>query len=128
MSARRNETYDIFVSYSAKDDELPKPFHAWVTQFCSDLASTLAASGGREYTIYFAPRTAESNQHWNEIEKHARKSRIFLAIVSPSYLSRDWPRRELAAFLEPKPDSRRLFVVAAEPVGPDAHPALSERT
>ncbi|MDF7775795.1 toll/interleukin-1 receptor domain-containing protein [Sphingomonas sp. AOB5] len=128
MRNKAQDDYDIFVSYASADDRLPAPCNHWVTRFVESLSSTLTYVMGEEPRIYFAPRTSEANHELRDIEAACRKSRIFLAIASPSYLTRDWPKRELGAFLEVAPDPRRLFVVATAPVDADSHPVLGERT
>jgi hypothetical protein len=107
---------DIFVSYAhadndAADDDLP-----WVSRFVADLERSLRRRLGSSATIYFDERQLSSGTALAELLRHARNSAIFLAIVSPSYVNREWTRDELAAFLSEEGAFARLCPVEFLPL------------
>lgn len=120
--------YDLFVSYASPDNELPAPWQGWVTKLVDGLHRTLRAKLTREPRIYFDQNTAEPNQPWSRIDNSCRRSRLFLAINSPVYGSRDWPVRELELFASEASDPEQIFVVETTPMNDPGHDALRART
>ena len=112
--------YDVFVSYAAVTNNLPNPYGKWVTRLVDDLGKMITNKmGGHPVKIYFDERTLEPNHQLENILASVRASRLFLAISSPAYNSRPWPRKELETFLEAHRSPERLFAIAVEPV-PDS--------
>jgi TIR domain len=112
--------YDIFVSYAAVTNNLPNPYGKWVTRLVDDLGKMISNKmGGHPVRIYFDERTLEPNHQLEKILDDVRASRLFLAISSPAYNSRPWPRKELETFIEAHKSPDRLFAIAVEPV-PDS--------
>ena len=70
----------------------------------------------RAPTIYFDVRRLTSGVELAQLLEHARKAAIFLAIVSPSYVARDWTRDELKSFLSTHGSSARLCPVEVLPL------------
>lgn len=124
--------YDVFISYAAIDDEpLADNARGWISLFAHNLEMVLASRlGGREnLRIYFDRRNLAGNHQLQELLDAVSKSAVFVAVTSPSYAIRDWPKRELAAFLQGSTDSQRLFAIEYLPLDAgETHPqALNER-
>lgn len=110
------DVYDVFISYAAASNELPAPFDSWVAKFVDSLRRTVRVLlGGRELRIYFDLRDIESNQPLIELLAVSRRSKVFVAITSPAYHARSWPRQEVEAFVAQQPDPRRLFIAELQP-------------
>ncbi len=119
--ATTDEDYDLFISYASADDDRAAPFDRWVTRFVEALRKTLKTKlKGREPKIYFDRRVIEANHQLEEILRACKRSRIFLAVQSSTYHSRDWTRYEVEAFSSLSPTPERTFVVELEDCGDTA--------
>lgn len=106
--------YDLFVSYAHTDNE-----EGWVAELVKRLDLVLrqrlgAAEGLR---VFFDSRATTANCDLTELLAAVGRSALFLAVSSPGYATRDWPRQELETFVAQTRDSSRLFVVECLPVG-----------
>jgi hypothetical protein len=128
MNAIATEDCDIFISYADPDDHLPAPRDRWVSRLSDDLYRAIRYLLKRDPELYFDEDCAEPNRDWNHIERLCTKARVFVAIASPNYLARDWPMRELNAYVAANKTLDGLFVVALSKLGKDAHPVLGPRT
>jgi TIR domain. len=92
--------YDIFISYSHKDNEpILEEQRGWVDSFEQTLRVLLHQLLGAEVTIWRDKRQLRGNDYFDEeILAQLRRSALFLAIVSPGYLNSQWCRQELAEF------------------------------
>lgn len=111
---------DVFISYAHADNEVDALGDAWVHQFQQNLRIALKQRLGRgdEINIYFDARRLQGNHPLEEILDSVRKSAVFLAVGSPSYVNRQWTRDELAAFVSVSDDPGRLFALERLPLDP----------
>lgn len=111
--------HDIFISYPSTLNKVP--YEGWVTTFEKKLRLGLEdhLPKGCKPDIYLDERKVEANSTHGEMLDRARRSRIFLAIVSPIYQEREWAPQELAAFAKDLNDLGRLFVIASKPLPED---------
>lgn len=111
---------DVFISYAHADNEVDALGDAWVHQFQQNLRIALKQRLGRgdEINIYFDARRLQGNHPLEEILDSVRKSAVFLAVGSPSYVNRQWTRDELAAFVAVSNDPARLFALERLPLDP----------
>jgi hypothetical protein len=110
--------YDLFVSYAHADDVLEEGEEGWVGQFVKRLVPALRQrlGGSEALKIFFDSRATSANYELTEVLTSIKQSALFLAVSSPSYATRDWPRQELETFVAQTRDSSRLFVVECLPV------------
>lgn len=116
---------DVFISYAHADNEVDVFGGAWVDKLAKFLSIALKQRLGRgdEVKIFFDSKRLRANHHLDEILDNVRKSAVFLAIGSPSYINRQWTRDELAAFVDISQEPRRLFAVERLPLDPgDRYP------
>lgn len=110
--------YDIFLSYAHADDTATDGKAGWVAEFVRHLQQALCQRlGGTEVPkIFFDSRITGANYHLPELLVAAKQSALFLAVGSPSYVARDWPRQELEAFSGNIQDVTRLFLIECLPL------------
>ena len=118
--------HDVFVSYAHFDNEPDSQEIRWVSRFQADLKTALRQRLGTDPDIFFDNRSL-TNQYLDELLNNARKSAAFLAIMSPSYMKREWTIKELEAFDAASSDQNRLVPVELLPVPEDeCHPRFRE--
>ncbi len=124
MAYVRDFTNDVFISYAHADNAPNAVTPYWVNQFVQHLEVELERrlGGTRELKIFFDHRNLRSNDHLMELLANARRSAVFIAVLSPSYITRTWTRDELTAFRSAAPEPGRIFVVEVLP--PDEHDAV----
>jgi hypothetical protein len=110
---------DVFISYAHADNEVDALGDAWVHQFQQNLRIALKQRLGRgdEINIYFDARRLQGNHPLDEILDSVRKSAVFLAVGSPSYVTAV-DADELAAFVAVSDDPPRLFALERLPLDP----------
>lgn len=113
--------YDLFVSYAHADNLSNEDGEGWVTHFVSRLRAALGMRLGaaKDLAIFCDDNVVMANSRLPDLLTATRKSALFLAVGSPSYVNRDWTRRELAAFVERNADLERLFLVELLPLNSD---------
>lgn len=119
MAYTRGFEHDIFVSYARVDDtDDGDETRRWVNEFVRRLRSALALriGGAEQLRIFFDQLEFAGNQQLDDLLMAARRSAVFLALASPAYALREWPRAELAAFHESAGDLNRLFAVEYMPL------------
>ena len=90
--------HDVFLSY-AHLDNLPDPLRVqWVNDFHADLKTAIQQQLGEEIKLFFDTKDLPPDEHLQFLLENARKSVVFLAVLSPSYVRRSWTIDELAAF------------------------------
>ncbi|MGB6535649.1 MAG: toll/interleukin-1 receptor domain-containing protein [Xanthobacteraceae bacterium] len=110
--------YDFFVSYASLDNDQ----FGWVHTLISNLTSGVGLAGKlgrREMFEYWIDEQALRGNHEvdNHIPEQARRSALFVAVLSPSYAASTFCQLELQAFLENSgADLERLFVIYKEPL------------
>lgn len=113
--------HDVFFSY-AHDNDLPDAAgHRWVRRFVEDLMNTLrfrlATPDNRRISHFFDDQSANhGNFAIEDLLVHARQSAVFVAICSPHFAIRDWPRRETEAFHDSARDASRIFAIEMLPL------------
>ncbi|HTW66083.1 MAG TPA: protein kinase [Bryobacteraceae bacterium] len=112
--------YDLFVSYAHADDVAADGRGGWIPQFVQQLESAVRqrVRNADALKVYVDSRATGANYHLPELLTAVRKSALFLAIGSPNYADRSWPRQELQAFVEQwaAPDFSRLFLIECLPL------------
>jgi hypothetical protein len=92
----------------------------WVSRFQADLK---APAPGRHLNVF--DNRSLQNQFLQELADNARGSAAFVAIMSPSYMKREWTIKELEAFDASSSDQNRLVPVELLPVlETECHPRL----
>jgi hypothetical protein len=110
--------YDFFVSYGSLDNDQC----GWVHTLIGNLTSGVGLAGKlgrREMFEYWIDEQALRGNHEvdNHIPEQARRSALFVAVLSPSYAASTFCQLELQAFLESSGmDLERLFVIYKEPL------------
>jgi eukaryotic-like serine/threonine-protein kinase len=112
--------YDLFVSYAHADDIAADGRGGWIPQFVQQLESAVRqrVRNADALKIYVDSRATGANYHLPQLLTAVRKSALFLAVGSPNYADRSWPRQELQAFVEQwaAPDFSRLFLIECLPL------------
>jgi hypothetical protein len=117
---------DIFISYSWRDNEPPVGLGVhpdrdrWVWMFHAALQSALGMKLGRDAKVWIDKREIKANERIEPVlSAELKRSRLLLALMSPSWLTSEWCPRELEEFLETHPGTdtaESVFVVEIEPV------------
>jgi len=95
--------YDLFISYASENNR-----DGWVEQFEKALGQELGDLLGRHFgpreSIFFDKRELEVAQSFpQELVNASRESAILVPILSPSYLTSPWCRRERTEFFSKLP-------------------------
>jgi tetratricopeptide (TPR) repeat protein len=80
----------VFLSYSRKDNTTPvnAAGEGWVTAFARELVRRHAAYSGRELKVFFDKEAIVEGEDWRRrLGKGIRESRLFLAFLSPNYIT-----------------------------------------
>jgi hypothetical protein len=115
--------FDVFVSYAHVDNEpIFSDRLGWVSALVQHLGHFLAKRVGRReaFSNWYDQQQLRGNQAIRDhIPEQARRSAVFLAVLSPGYAASDFCLRELQAFLDTHPGAvgERLFVVEHMPLG-----------
>ena len=111
--------WDVFVSFAFNDNDAANASDRWVTRFVSDLRIGIKNWVGNadKLEIFFAKDSLAGEVPLSDLRDYARNSAIFIAVVSPSYVKRDWTLDELKAFSSGGDTSGRLFAVECRQVG-----------
>jgi hypothetical protein len=116
--------HDVFVSYAHFDNEPDTQEIRWVSRFQADLKVALRQRLGVEPDVFFDNRSLQ-NQYLQDLMNNARAAASFVAIMSPSYMKREWTIKELEAFEAHNADQNRLVPVELLPVlESECHPRL----
>ena len=90
--------HDVFISYAHFDNEADTQEIRWVSRFQTDLKKALRQRLGVDPEIFFDSRSLQAHHELDELLTDVRASAVFLPILSPSYVKRDWTIKELEAF------------------------------
>lgn len=100
---------DIFISYCHKDDQ---PFgdgaKRWVSDFHRDLRTRTEHYLGRAVAAWRDAKLTGADVFTDEIAGQLRSTGVLVSILSPSYLSSEWCRREVQEFEAAAPGGIRL--------------------
>jgi TIR domain len=118
---------DIFVSYSHVDNERIEPTdHGWVDALMNALKIDIGEQLGRKdaFDVWRDVQSLQGNHQISEhVSQQARTSAVFLAVLSPGYLTSTYCLQELQAFLDrgDHDAANRLFVVHKHPIDESRH-------
>jgi tetratricopeptide (TPR) repeat protein len=89
--------FDFFVSYARADNR-----DGWITAFVEELlAEHRKFSGGRELIPFFDKQDIRSFDDWQQrLHDGLAGSRLFLALLSPSYFASEWCRKEWKTWID----------------------------
>ncbi|MBC8113107.1 MAG: toll/interleukin-1 receptor domain-containing protein, partial [Candidatus Saccharimonas sp.] len=81
--------HEIFLSYSRKDNVAKNPGgEGWVTAFERELKTRHRSYSGRELDIFFDTLSIDIGRDWKrELGAGIRSSRLFIAFLSPNYIT-----------------------------------------
>src|SRR5687767_4868025 len=82
--------HHVFFSYARKDNEAPvnAEGEGWVTAFERELTRRHRAWSGRELKIFFDQEAIAEGVDWRRrLGEGIRQSRLFLAFLSPHYIT-----------------------------------------
>ena len=116
--------HDLFVSYAHFDNEADAQGVHWVSQFQVDLKNALRQRVGSDPTIFFDTRNFEAGDHVDFLIDNVNQSAIFLAMLSPSYVAREFTIRELQAYCDRAAEVRAVVTVELLPVDDESNHAL----
>jgi len=120
---------DIFISYAHVDNERDANDTRWVTEFVRGFMVELRQrlGGPKDLTLFFDESDLHAHHQLQILLENARQSAIFVAVLSPSYISHDWTMKELAEFAGMAGDLRRIIVVEKLPLeATDSYPRVIE--
>ncbi|MBI5424986.1 MAG: toll/interleukin-1 receptor domain-containing protein [Opitutae bacterium] len=89
MSAS-DRSFHLFLSYARADNKVRVNLagEGWITAFVAELKRRHAAYSGRELRIFFDQDSIEDGTDWKRrLGEGLRQSRLFLAFLSPNYLT-----------------------------------------
>lgn len=118
----------IFVSYAHDDDsKFVGAKFGWVTALLNDVENTLGQEGVRRQNFkFFVDRRflSPNDSLTEQILDGVRNADLFLAVMSPGYLSSDWCRKECNEFLNAVKErgKSRVFIVRKQPVDRSSEP------
>jgi hypothetical protein len=111
---------DVFISYAHFDNEGGATGERWVSDFAQRLEGALKQRLGCPVDIYFDTRSLEGHQVLSEILENVRRSAVFVPILSPSYVNREWTKAELEAFVAADIVNRIIFTIERLPLDEEA--------
>jgi TIR domain len=90
---------DVFISYAHNDDDVYGPERSsWVTRLHHDLERRLRNYLGTDIRFWRDCEIRNNDDFTNKIFKRLTRTATFLSVLSPSFLQREWCKRELEAF------------------------------
>jgi hypothetical protein len=88
--------YDLFISYSRRDNEQGR-----VSQLVERIKADFAAFAGRELVPFFDKRDILGMEDWrHKILRGLRESRLLLVCLSPAYLESQYCEWEFVEYLK----------------------------
>lgn len=87
--------YDLFISYSRRDNE-----RGQVTALKAQIESSFRAFAGRDLRVFFDTHEIAGMDDWRQkIQRSLRDSQVFLAVLSPHYLASPYCRWEWEGYV-----------------------------
>ncbi len=120
---------DIFISYAHNDNRGSN----WVSAFARQLDFALTRRLGRKPTLFLDDQRLAGNETERVFEREAAAARLFVPILSPSFVERrhgqetSWPLRELSAFLTQPGALDRVYPVEFLPLSDARLPAALQQ-
>jgi hypothetical protein len=108
--------HDVFVSYAHFDNEPDTQEIRWVSRFQADLKTALRQRLGIEPNVFFDTRNLQAHHDLAMLTENVCNSAVFLAVLSPSYVKRDWTIKELESFEQASNGRNRIVTVELLPV------------
>jgi hypothetical protein len=129
---------DVFISYAHNDDDLyaQEPW-GWVTRLHQDLEQRVRNYVGSDIKFWRDCEIRNNDDFTKKILNRLVRTATFLSVISPSFLQRDWCKRELEAFasraqndmgLLVDDERSRIFKVEKMPVERSALPPAMQGT
>jgi|SRR6516164_2971405 hypothetical protein len=98
--------YDIFISYSHKDDL------TWIAAFERALVQELRGKLGNDPVVWRDEENIRLGQNWKDtIRESIQATAVFVAILSPGYQFSDWCMHERKCFTDHFKDTAEMKVV-----------------
>jgi hypothetical protein len=122
MASGSGSDFDVFISYAKVDNKAVLPVkNGWVSVFIENLDHYLAKRIGRRegFQNWYDDEQLKGNSGIREhIPAQVKRSKLFLAILSPGYVASEFCQLELKSFIETHRGSLedRLFVIEHEPL------------
>jgi hypothetical protein len=116
MSLVSGFKHDVFVSYAHFDNEEDAQGVRWVSRFQLDLKNALRQRLGKDPEVFFDSRSFEASDRVDFLVENVRQSAVFVAVLSPSYVARDFTIKELQAFCQSGSDGSPVVTVELLPV------------
>jgi tetratricopeptide (TPR) repeat protein len=122
-------TYDLFISYARRDNE-----RGQVVALAEQMQTSFRAFAGRELRIFFDTQEIRGMDDWRQkIQRSLRDSHLFLAVLSPNYLTSPYCRWEWEDYVRYEAMRQCLgegvapvfFVTLPDATAPQTHPAVA---
>lgn len=118
--------WDLFVSYAHLDDVPISGNKGWVTDLIDRLKPELCRRlGTKEVRIFRDGAQVSANYTLEQLLINVRRSALFLAVGSPSYVTSQWALKEVNTFAGTVHDSSRLFSIECLPPSDSYPPELN---
>lgn len=120
---------DLFISYAHVDNEHDPQSIRWVSEFVRGFGLLVRQrlGGPSNFTLFFDESDLHAHHQLQILLENARRSAVFVAILSPSYVAHDWTMQELREFAGIAGDHQRIVVVEKLPLHEsDRYPAEIE--
>jgi hypothetical protein len=138
MAFLPNFDEDVFISYAHNDDDVfPPEQWGWVTRLHQDLEQRVRSYLGCDVRFWRDCEIRNNEDFSKKIFNRLMRTATFLSVLSPSFLQRDWCKRELESFAghaEAKlgilvdEERSRIFKVEKMPVERNALPPAMQGT
>jgi hypothetical protein len=129
---------DVFISYAHNDDDrYAGEESGWVTELHHNLRQRVRNYLGADVRLWRDIEIASHDDFANKIANRLAKTAMLLPVLSPSFLKREWPLRELELFVENAHreagllidgEKSRIFKVEKMPVHRDVLPSVIQGT
>jgi hypothetical protein len=129
---------DVFISYAHNDDDVFVPEQSgWVTQLHQNLEQRVRNYLGSDVRFWRDCEIRNNEDFTKKIMNRLMRTATFLSVLSPSFIRRDWCKRELESFTSHAEsqagilideERSRIFKVEKMPVARDELPTTMQGT